>query len=160
MAGISILDCLENRKAHIAPVKHVHLGRSGSFHQIHIGHARWNGNGQNYPLSTFVLPRLAESIDGREIDSSSGFILRHRNTNRFIRRAAHRVRNHAIDRLPGADALEWEFAQELRPHAARAHKFRREQGRALEILDSDSMRAVRLTAGPMTVNLPPERAAV
>ncbi len=74
------------------------------------------------------------SIDGREIDTSSGFITRHRNPNRFIRRAEHRLLDHAIDRLPAADALECELTQELRPHAARAHKFRREQGRALEIL--------------------------
>jgi hypothetical protein len=74
------------------------------------------------------------SIDGREFDTSSGFISRHRNPNRFTRRAEHRLLDHAIDRLPGADSLEREFAQELRPHAACAHKFRREQGRALEIL--------------------------
>src|SRR4029077_8691773 len=48
--------------------------------------------------------------------------------------AATQLRDHAIDRLPGADSLEREFAQELRPHAARAHEFRREQRRALEIL--------------------------
>ena len=48
--------------------------------------------------------------------------------------APTQLRDHAIDRLPNSNSLEREFAQELRPHAARAHKFSGEQGRALEIL--------------------------
>jgi len=61
------------------------------------------------------------------------------------------LRDHAIDRLPSSNSLEREFAQELRPHAARAHKFRGEQGQRWRSLHIDSMREVRLTAGPMTV---------
>jgi hypothetical protein len=70
----------------------------------------------------------------------------------FMREPKDRLLEHAIDWPPRADSLEREFAQELRPHAARAHKFSGEQGRALEILAHRLDARSQIDGGPNSID--------
>src|SRR3984957_13085072 len=80
--------------------------------------------------------------------SSSG-ILSESTSPSFV--APTQLRDHAIDRLPSSNSLEREFAQELRRTPLARTNSAESRGERWRSLHIDSMREVRLTAGPMTV---------